>query len=117
MISYNAVYTSGSRPYLAKTMSLGGESIETKLGVSIPNEELALVPLSSIYSHLDNLVLHIQECSLVLRATRLDSSSVDLSTPIVGYKEIELTYAEALDWFEYIFKNREPEELEEETPA
>jgi hypothetical protein len=117
MISYNAIYTSGSRPYLAKVMSLGGESIETKLGVSIPDEELALIPLSSIYEHLDNLVTHIQERSLTLQAARLDDSSIDLSTPIIGYKEIESAHSEAFDWFEYIFKNREPEELEEETPA
>jgi hypothetical protein len=117
MITYDAVYTSGSRPYLAKTITLGGESLETKLGAAMPKEELALIPLSSIYSHLDNLVLHIQERSLTLQASRLDSPSVDLSTPIIGYKEIESTYGEALDWFQYLFKTREPEELEEENPA
>lgn len=117
MISYNAVYTSGVKPYLAKTMSLGNETFETKLSSSMPTEELELIPLSSIYAHMDNIVLHIQDCSMALQTVRLDSSSIDLSTPISGYKDIESAYEEALHWFEYIFKNREPEELEEETPA
>jgi hypothetical protein len=117
MISYNAVYVSGLRPYLAKTVSLGEESFETRLGVSMPEEELTLIPLLSIYTHLDNIVLHMQERSLTLQALRLDDSLADFSSPILGYKEIESSYAEALDWFRYIFKNREPEEVEEETPA
>jgi hypothetical protein len=114
MISYSAIYVTGQRPYLAKVMSVASESYETRLSATMSNEELDLIPLSEIYSHLDNLVLHMRDRSSTLRAFRLEDDFVDFSTPIHGYKEFESIYVEAEGWFQYVFKNREPEE---ETPA
>ena len=114
MISYNAIYAEGQKPYLVKVMSISSESYETKLSGSMQNEELDLVPLSVIYSHLDNLVAHMKDHSSTLRAFRLDDDFADFSTPIHGYKELESIYVEVESWFQYVFKNREPEE---ETPA
>ena len=114
MINYSAVYTVGQRPYLSKVMSLGSESYETRLSPMMSTEELDLIPLSDIYSHLDNLVAHMKEHSSTLRAFRLEDSLADFSTPIHGYKELESIYVESEGWFQYVFKNREPEE---ETPA
>lgn len=114
MISYSAIYTVGQRPYLGKVMSIGSESYETRLSPAMSNEELDLIPLSDIYSHLDNLVLYMQDHSLTLKAFRLEDDFIDSSTPIHGYRELESIYVEAEGWFLYVFKNRESEE---ETPA
>jgi hypothetical protein len=114
MISYNAIYVEGQRPHLAYVVSIGSESYETKLSGSMQNDELDLVPLSVIYSHLDNLVLYMRDHSSTLRAFRLGDSFADFSTPIHGYKELESIYLEVEGWFQYVFRNREPEE---ETPA
>ena len=114
MISYDAIYVSGEKPYIGKIMSISDESYVTRLNANMPSEELDLIPLSTIYTHLDNIVLHIQERSSELRAFRLSDSFADFSTPIYGYDQVESGFVEALDWFQYIFKNREPEE---ETPA
>jgi hypothetical protein len=117
MISYNATYSAGNKPYLAKTIAVGSESYTTKLGANMPEEELLLIPLSDIYAHLDNLVLYMKSIALTLRVPLLDESGVDLSYPVIGYRDIESAYTEARDWFDYVYKNREPEELDEETPA
>jgi hypothetical protein len=114
MINYSATYAVGQRPYLAKVVSLGSESYETRLSPAMSNEELDLIPLSDIYAHLDNLVAHMKDHSSNLRAFRLDDDFADFSTPIHGYKELESIYVEVESWFQYVFKNREPEE---ETPA
>jgi hypothetical protein len=117
MINYSAIYTVGTRPYLAKTLVVSGESYETKLSPSMPKEEVDAIPLEVIYSHMDNIVLEIQNSSTTLQAVRLDGESIDLQYAISGYGELEALYADSYSWFEYIYKNREPEELEEETPA
>jgi len=114
MISYSTIYTVGQRPYLGKVMSIASESYETKLSPAMSSEELDLIPLSDIYSHLDNLVAYMKDHASTLRAFRLEDSFADFSTPIHGYKELESIYVEAEGWFQYVFKNREPEE---ETPA
>jgi hypothetical protein len=117
MISYSAIYTKGTRPYLAKVLVVSGESYETKLSPSMPKEEVDAIPLETIYSHMDNIVLEIQNSSKSLEAVRLDEQNVDLKYAISGYGEIEALYADSYSWFEYIYKNREPEELNEGTPA
>jgi hypothetical protein len=117
MINYSAIYTAGTRPYLAKILVVSGESYETKLSPSMPKDEVDAIPLEVIYSHMDNIVLEIQNSSRTLQAVRLDRESIDLQYAISGYGEIEALYADSYSWFEYIYKNREPEELEEENPA
>jgi hypothetical protein len=117
MINYSAIYTKGTRPYLAKVLVVSGESYETKLSPSMPKDEIDAIPLEAIYSHMDNIVLEIQNSSKALQAIRLDAESIDLKYAISGYGEIEALYDDAYRWFEYMYKNREPEELEEETPA
>lgn len=117
MISYSAIYTEGTRPYLAKVVSVSGESYETKLSPSMPREEVDAIPLETIYSHMDNIVLEIQNSSNNLQAIRLDEGAIDLKYAISGYGEIEALYADAYSWFEYVYKTREPEELDEGTPA
>ena len=117
MINYSAVYTRGTRPYLAKVLSVSGESYETKLSPNMPKEEVDAIPLETIYSHMDNIVLEIQNSSKNLQAVRLDGQAVGLKYSIAGYEDIEDLYADSYSWFEYIYKNREPEELDEGTPA
>jgi hypothetical protein len=117
MINYSAVYTIGTRPYLAKVLVVSGESYETKLSPSMPKDEVDAIPLNTIYSHINNIVLEIQNSSKTLEAVRLDEETIDLKYSISGYGEIEALYADSYSWFEYIYKNREPEELEEGTPA
>lgn len=117
MIVYDSIYVEGSKPYLAKILVIDTNSVETRLGVNMPEEELELIPLTKIYSHLDNLVSYIQHCALGLTVPRLDEPGVEPNSAIKGYKDIDLAYVEASNWFMYIYKNREPEELNEETPA
>jgi hypothetical protein len=117
MINYSAIYTEGTRPYLAKILSVSGESYETRLSPSMPREEIDVIPLATIYSHMDNIVLEIQNSSNALQTIHLDQETIDLRYAISGYGEIEALYADAYGWFEYIYKTREPEELEEENPA
>jgi hypothetical protein len=117
MINYSAIYTAGNRPYLAKVLVVSGESYETKLSPSMPRDEVDAIPLEVIYSHMDNIVLEIQNSSTTLQAVRLDEESIDLKYAISGYGELEALYDDAYHWFEYIYKNREPEELEEGTSA
>jgi len=117
MINYSAIYTKGTKPYLAKVISAAGESYETKLSPNMPKEEVDAVPLETIYSHMDNIVLEIQNSSKALQTVRLDEEFIDLKYAISGYGELEALYADAYGWFEYIYKNRESEELDEGTPA
>jgi hypothetical protein len=117
MINYSSIYTKGTRPYLAKVLSVSGESYETKLSPGMPREEVDVIPLETIYSHMDNIVLEIQNSSKNLQASRLDGEAIDLKYAISGYGEIEALYADAYSWFEYVYKTREPEELNEGTPA
>jgi hypothetical protein len=117
MITYNAIYTKGSRPYLAKVLSVSGESYETKLSPKMSKDEVDAVPLQVIYSHIDNIVLEIQNSSKKLRTVRLNDEVLSLKYAISGYGEIEALYADAYDWFEYFYTSREEEETEEETPA
>jgi hypothetical protein len=117
MINYSAIYTKGTRPYLAKVVSVSGESYETKLSPSMPKEEVDAIPLETIYSHIDNIVLEIQNASKTLETVRLNDETISLKYAISGYGEIEALYADSYSWFEYIYKTREPEELNEGTPA
>lgn len=117
MINYSAIYTRGTKPYLAKVLSVSGELYETKLSPTMPREEIDVIPLATIYSHMDNIVLEIQNSSNDLEAVRLDQETIDLRYAISGYEKIEALYDDAYAWFEYIYKTREPEELEEESPA
>lgn len=118
MISYSAIYTRGARPYLAKIVTTdSGESYETKLSPNMDKDELSPIPLRTIYSHLDNIVLEMQDASKNLSPVYLDDEDADLRYALSGYREIELLYLDSVGWFEYIYKNREPEELQEETPA
>ncbi len=117
MINYSAIYTKGTRPYLAKVLSVSDETYETKLSPSMPKEEVDAIPLETIYSHMDNIVLEIQNSSKTLETVRLDNETVSLKYAISGYGEIEALYADSYSWFEYIYKNREPEEVDGETPA
>ena len=117
MINYSAIYTKGTKPYLAKVVSMSDESYETKLSPNMPKEEVDAIPLETIYSHMDNIVLEIQNSSKNLQAVRLDENTIDLKYSISGYGEIEALYADSYSWFEYIYKYREPEELDEVTPA
>lgn len=114
MISYSAIYNPGTRPYLAKVVSVADESYETRLSSNMMAEELSSVPLSAIYSHIDNIVLAIKEVSKTLTTVRLNEDVTSYRYAISGYGEIEDLYADAYHWFEYVYKNREPEE---ETPA
>ena len=117
MINYSAIYTAGTRPYLAKILVVSGESYETKLSPSMPKDEVDAIPLEAIYSHMDNIVLEIQNSSKTLEAVRLDEETINLKYAISGYEKIEALYADSYSWFEYIYKNREPEEVDGETPA
>ena len=116
MISYSAIYTKGTRPYLAKVVSATGESYETKLSPTMVKDEVDAIPLETIYSHMNNIVLEIQNSSKTLQTVRLDGELLDLKYAISGYGEIEALYADAYGWFEYIYKYREPEELQEGAP-
>ena len=83
----------------------------------MPKEEVDAIPLETIYSHMDNIVLEIQNSSKTLETVRLDNETVNLKYAISGYGEIEALYDDAYHWFEYIYKNREPEEINGGTPA
>jgi hypothetical protein len=113
MINYSAIYTKGTRPYLAKVLVVSGESYETKLSPSMPKEEVDAIPLETIYSHIDNIVLEIQNSSKNLKTLRLHEQHTTLKYAISGYGEIEALYQDAFSWFEYIYKTRD----DEGTPA
>jgi hypothetical protein len=114
MITYNASYTEGSKPYLAKVLTAGETSMEVKLVPSSGHDELDLVPLESLYQHLNNIVQYLKDMTALLEVYSLDDPAMESRYPFKGYGPIDEISLEANLWWQYMFFHRE---ADEETPA
>lgn len=110
MITYKAEYAQGSRPKLVKVISAGSDSVEIKLSPAMDKEELNLIPLSSLYEHLENYVLFFKDYWVnTVEVYNLGDADLDGRFPFRGYSEVDLTMYESMEWWQYIYNNRESE--------
>lgn len=114
MISYNATYNAGSKPYLAKVFTVSSQSMEVKLGPNTDHDELDLIPTETLMQHLNNYVAYIQDETANLTVFSLDDPALDSRFPFKGYNSIDEVILESSQWWQYIFFHRD---APEETPA
>jgi hypothetical protein len=110
MISYKASYIAGSKPYLAKVLTIDNQSMEVKLGPSTDHDELDLIPTSSLMEHLNNYVLYIQDETSKLSVFSLNDPAIDSRFPFKGYGPIDDVILESSQWWQYVFFHRDAEE-------
>lgn len=115
MITYGSAYSPGEVPVLAKSLTIGSESMSIKVTPISGKDELDLIPLDVLMSHLENLKNYIKDEATKLTVFNIDDLDVDFRFPFRGYKVIDEIAFESHQWWEYIYNHREPEEME--TPA
>lgn len=114
MITYNASYINGSKPYLAKVLTAGESSMEVRLSPNSDHDELDLIPLTDLYQHLNNIIQYLKDMTELLEVYSLDDPAMESRYPFRGYGPIDEISLEANLWWQYIYFHRE---ADEETPA
>lgn len=109
MISYNATYVAGSKPYLAKVLTVGDQSMEVRLGPSNDHAELDLIPTEKLMEHLQNYIEYIKDQTATLTVYSLTDEAIDSRFPFKGYSAIDDVILESCQWWQYIFFHREAE--------
>jgi hypothetical protein len=120
MISYEANYEVGNKPYICKVFTASnGEEIHTALNFSNEEERKEFSP-ELIYAHLNNLIKYISDESKTLSVIALDEPVDSNPYSIKGWDKIDWAQREVYFWWNDVYyrpespvNNPQQEELED----
>jgi hypothetical protein len=103
MISYQANYEPGNKPYICKVFTASnGEEVHTALHFANEDERKNFSP-ELIYEHLENVIQYIRDESQNLSVIALDENVGSNPWSIKGWEKLEWANAEAYLWWNDIY--------------
>jgi hypothetical protein len=103
MISYQANYEVGSKPYICKVFTASnGEEVHTALHFANEDERKGFSS-ELIFQHLENVIKYIQDTSKDLAMIALDEPVGSNPWAIKGWEKLEWANAEAYLWWNDVY--------------